>query len=94
MGLYFEWNTHKAAANISKHGISFDEASTAFADVFSVTIADPVHSEEEDRYILLGLTHRNRIIVVVHSERGERIRIISARKATSKERRLYESKEH
>lgn len=90
MPLLFEWNPGKARANARKHGVTFDEASTAFADALSVTIPDPLHSEEEDRLILIGLSHRNRLLVVVHTDRGGRIRIISARRATRKERRQHE----
>jgi uncharacterized DUF497 family protein len=75
---------------LSADGVSFDEASTAFKDTLSLTINDPLHSDEEDRFILIGNSARNRLLVVVHTERGENIRIISARKATKKERKQYE----
>ena len=88
--LLFEWDPNKARTNIGIHGISFDEASTAFKDTLSLTIRDPLHSDEEDRFILIGNSHENRLLVVVHTERGNRIRIISARKATKKERKQYE----
>jgi len=88
--LLFEWDPNKARKNIKIHGISFDEASTAFGDDFSLTIHDPLHSDKEDRFILIGNSHKNRILVVVHSERGNKIRIISARKANKKERKQYE----
>lgn len=88
--LLFEWDPNKARTNIEIHGISFDEASTAFKDTLSLTIHDPLHSDEEDRFILIGNSHENRLLVVVHTERGNRIRIISARKATKKERKQYE----
>ena len=74
-----------------KHGISFDEASTVFADPLSLTMHDPLHSENEERFILIGASHKNRMLIVVHTERGDNIRIISARKATKKERSYYES---
>ena len=86
----FEWDTRKAALNIRKHGISFDEASTAFGDLRSITIPDPYHSIEEERFILLGRSFRGRLVVVVHTETADRIRMISARKATRAERRKYE----
>ena len=70
--------------------MSFDEASTTFQDVLSTTIDDPLHSAGEKRYVLTGLSHRGRLLVVVHTERGDRIRIISARLATNKERKQYE----
>ena len=88
--LLFEWDTHKARKNEETHGVSFDEASTAFRDTLSLTIHDPLHSDEEDRFILIGNSARNRLLVVVHTERGENIRVISARKATKKERKQYE----
>jgi uncharacterized DUF497 family protein len=88
--LLFEWDTHKARKNEETHGVSFDEASTTFRDTLSLTINDPLHSDEEDRFILIGNSGRNRLLVVVHTERGENIRIISARKATKKERKQYE----
>jgi len=88
--LLFEWDSNKARGNIETHGISFDEASTAFGDPLSLTIHDPLHSNEEDRFILLGKSGKNRLLVVIHTERGENIRIISARKATKKERKQYE----
>jgi uncharacterized DUF497 family protein len=90
MGLRFEWDGKKAAGNSRKHGVSFPEASTAFADPLSLTIQDPPHSEQEDRFILLGESNRRRLVVVVHVERGDSIRIISARLATPRERRKYE----
>ena len=91
--LIFEWDDKKAAQNIKKHGISFEEATTVFGDPFSITIYDPLHSKEEDRFVILGMSNKNRILVVVHTERNDRIRIISARKATKKERKQYESNE-
>jgi len=88
--LLFEWDPSKARKNIETHGISFDEASTAFGDTLSVTIHDPLHSDEEDRFILIGNSHRNRLLVIVHTEREDKIRIISARNATKKEGKQYE----
>jgi hypothetical protein len=90
MALLFEWDPGKARRNLRMHGVSFDEASTAFRDPLSKTIDDPLHSEDEERFVLLGLSHRNRLLVVVHTERGDRIRLISARLATNKERVRYE----
>jgi hypothetical protein len=87
---FFEWDPEKAKRNLEIHGVSFDEASTAFGDALSLTIYDPLHSEDEDRFILAGNTYKNRLLIVVHTERGNRIRIISARKATNKEREYYE----
>ncbi len=88
--LLFEWDTNKAKKNIKTHDVSFDEASTAFSDGLSLTIYDPLHSDEEDRLVLIGNSSRNRLLVIVHTERGDKIRIISARKATKKERKQYE----
>lgn len=88
--LLFEWDKNKAKRNIEIHGISFDEASTAFKDTLSLTIHDPLHSDEEDRFTLIGNSVKNRLLVIVHTERGDKIRIISARKATKKERKQYE----
>jgi uncharacterized DUF497 family protein len=90
MSLHFEWNRQKAQTNIAKHGVAFDEASTAFKDVLSITISDPVHSQNEERFVLIGYSCNNRLLVVVHTERGDCIRIISARLATKKERTNYE----
>ena len=91
--LIFEWDEKKAKQNIKKHGISFEEAATVFGDPFSITIYDPLHSGDEDRFVILGISNKNRVLVVVHTDRDERIRIISARKATQKERKQYESNE-
>ena len=85
----FEWNEEKAKTNLKKHRVSFDEATTVFVDPFSITIFDPDHSENEQRYIDIGSSGKNRVLVVVYTERGSNIRIISCRKATSLERKLY-----
>jgi len=90
MSLSFEWDAQKAQANERKHGVAFGDAATAFGDPFSVTIPDPDHSVDEARFVLLGATYRRTIVVVVHADRGENIRIISARRATRAERRAYE----
>jgi len=86
----FEWDEKKAKANLRKHETSFEEAVTVFLDPFSVTIPDPDHSAAEQRYIDLGRSERGRVLVVVYTERGTNIRIISCRKATPMERRVYE----
>ena len=78
MALRFEWDGRKAASNLKKHGVSFGEAATAFADPLSLTVGDPDHSDQEDRFVLLGLSFRGRLVVVAHSEHGAAIRIISA----------------
>jgi len=91
--LIFEWDSQKAKSNLKKHGVSFEEASTAFQNTLSLTIDDPLHSIDEVRVVLIGMSNKNRLLVVVHTERGDNIRIISARKATKKERKNYESNE-
>jgi len=88
--LLFEWDPNKAKENLETHGISFDEASTAFGDTLSLAIYNSLYSEEEDRFILIRNSHRNRLLVIVHAERAENVRIINARKATKKERKQYE----
>ncbi|MDZ4258617.1 MAG: BrnT family toxin [Gemmatimonadales bacterium] len=90
MDLEFEWDPRKAAANLRKHGVTFEEAVSAFADPHSITIPDPDHSIDEDRFILIGRSAMERLLVVVHLERGDRIRLISARLAARRERRTYE----
>lgn len=85
----FEWDPEKARSNLAKHGVAFDEAATAFADTLSLTMFDPDHSEDEDRYLLLGATHAGRMVVVSHTHRGESFRLISARIASRRERRKY-----
>jgi uncharacterized DUF497 family protein len=93
MPLRFAWDARKAAANVRKHGISFPEAASAFADLHSITIPDPDHSAEEDRFVLIGRTRRQLLVVVAHVERGTITRIISARSAGRRERRMYEEGE-
>ena len=90
MGLYFEWDEEKGRRNLRKHGVSFEEAATVFGDSLSLTIEDPGHSMEEERFITIGLSLRHRILVVVHTDRGDSVRIISARVATRRERKGYE----
>ncbi|MDP9267918.1 MAG: BrnT family toxin [Acidobacteriota bacterium] len=86
----FEWDVTKARTNVRVHSVSFDEAKTVFAGTLGVTVPDVVHSEDEERWTTIGLSDRKRLLVVVHSERGGNIRLISARKATAAERRQYE----
>ena len=90
MALIFEWDVEKARANVRKHRVSFEEAATVLGDPLSITISDPLHPKEEERSVIIGRSHRGRTLVVVHTERGERIRIISARSASRGERRQYE----
>ena len=89
----FEWNSSKSSANSKKHGVDFNEAQSVFYDEFALQFFDEDHSEEEDRFIMLGLSNEARVLVVVHCERsnGEVVRITSARKATSTERQYYEA---
>ena len=86
----FEWDNNKAITNLQKHGISFTEAATVFGDPLSTTFPDPDHSINERRFITIGLSTGGKIIILSHTDRGDRIRIISARKATRKERSFYE----
>ena len=88
--MQFEWDESKAASNERKHGVSFTEAMTVFGDPFSLTAFDPDHSAEEDRFITIGSAATGKLIVVSHTDRGNQIRIISARAATSRERKDYE----
>jgi len=90
MKLNFEWDEEKAKANLKKHRIGFEEATTVFIDPFSITIPDPDHSVVEQRYIDIGSSDKGPVLVVVYTERGASIRIISCRKATPSERKLYE----
>jgi len=90
MPLSFEWNEQKARTNLAKHGVSFEEATTVFGDPLSLTIPDPAHSQTEARSVILGHSYRQRLLVVMHTERGDNIRIISARPASRRERKNYE----
>jgi uncharacterized DUF497 family protein len=86
----FEWDDQKAAVNLKKHGVSFEEASTVFRDPFAATGADPDHSFGEHRWVTLGISDRGRLLVVAHAERYNCIRIISARPVTKVEQKIYE----
>jgi uncharacterized DUF497 family protein len=90
MSIKFDWDPGKARRNFRKHGIDFNEASTVFADTLSITILDPDHSEDEQRWVTMGLSNRHRLLVVVHIEEEETIRLITARTADRLERRKYE----
>jgi len=93
--LNFEWDLRKDSFNQNKHGVSFREAKTVFTDEYARLITDPDHSDEEDRFILLGTSIDSRLLVVCHCvRRGETIRIISARKADKRERKIYEGYRH
>ena len=91
MNTEFEWDPVKAASNLEKHGVSFAEAATVFFDPLSLTVPDPTHSLDEQRFVISGLSYQGRHLVVAHADRGARIRIISARLATPSERNKYES---
>jgi len=98
MEIIFEWDTKKAQINLQKHKVGFEEAQTIFADPFLVTFPDEFHSKIEERFISIGMSTRERVLLAVHTEREETsehimIRIISCRKATSSERKIYEEKE-
>lgn len=86
----FEWDAAKARSNLVKHRISFEEATTIFLDERALTAHDPDHSVSEDRFVTTGMSNQTRILTVVHADREERIRIISARRATRRERMMYE----
>jgi uncharacterized DUF497 family protein len=89
----FEWDPEKAKRNLKKHRVSFDEAVTTFYDPLSATFEDPDHSDDEQRYITIGFSSQGRLLVVGHAERGEIVRIISARPATAHERKKHEEQE-
>ena len=86
----FEWNPAKASANVRKHRVSFLEAATVFCDPLAITIFDPEHSHDEDRYITIGVSPSGRVLMAAHTDRGGRVRIITARELTRKEREAYE----
>ena len=90
MSLEFAWKPDKAATNLHKHKVSFQEAATVFADETSATVYDRDHSDEEDRFLTIGYSNRRRLLIVSHTERDNRIRIISARLLKPSERRQYE----
>ena len=91
MGTRFEWDHHKASGNLKKHHASFEEATSVFGDPFSLTISDPDHSDSEVHFLDLGVSYRGRLLVVSYVERGDSIRIISARRATRLEQKQYEN---
>ena len=86
----FEWDPDKAEYNLRKHGVSFQEAATVLGNDASITIYDPDHSDDEDRFITIGWSYQRRLLMVSHTDRGENIRIISSRKLTKSERKAYE----
>lgn len=90
--MIYEWDAAKARGNLRKHKVPFEEAASVFLDLLALTFPDPDHSAEEDREITIGFSSKKRVLFVSHCERGDRIRIISARKATKKERLQYEKR--
>jgi uncharacterized DUF497 family protein len=86
----FEWDPEKAARNLAKHGVAFADAATVFGDPSAVTFADPDHSSDEDRFLTFGHSAEGHLLIVSHTDRGDRTRIISSRRATRKERKIYE----
>lgn len=88
--MQFEWDPQKAAANVKRRRITFDEAASVLGDPLSTTYPDEAHSDEETRFLTIGASHRGRVMVVAHTERNDTIRIISARRATRREREFYE----
>ncbi|MEO0988361.1 MAG: BrnT family toxin [Cyanobacteria bacterium J06639_14] len=88
----FEWNPEKAASNLEKHNVSFQEAATVFNDPLSLTVPDPKHSIDESRYIIIGISRLKQLLIVAHTDREDIVRIISARKVTRRERKFYEER--
>ncbi len=86
----FEWDEEKAASNLEKHGVSFEEATSVFSDPLYVDFVDPDHSDEEQRYLIIGMSETTRLLIVSYTERDGVVRIISARELTAGERRVYE----
>ncbi len=86
----YEWDSAKAAANVEKHGVSFEEAASVFLDPAALTFSDPDHSDDEERAITIGRSARQRVLFVAHTEREDRLRIITARRATHREQEQYE----
>jgi uncharacterized DUF497 family protein len=89
----FEWDSRKAESNLKKHGVSFHEAASVFSDALSITYYDPDHSAREHRFITVGTSRSGWVLMVAHTDRGDNIRIISARKTTRRERKYYEEGE-
>jgi uncharacterized DUF497 family protein len=87
----FEWDPEKAATNLKKHGVSFSKAARVFSDPLSITVHETDHSTEEERYLIVGVSNRSRLLIVSFMERGESIRVISARELTRAERKQYEN---
>ena len=88
--MIFGWDPRKSATNLRKHGVSFAEAGTVFGDELSITVPDPNHSDQEERFLTIGWSNLHRLLMVAHADRGESLRIISARELTKTERKAYE----
>jgi hypothetical protein len=88
--MIFDWDPRKSATNFRKHGVSFAEAGTVFGDELSITVPDPNHSDQEERFLTIGWSNLHRLLMVAHADRGENLRIISARELTKTERKAYE----
>ncbi len=86
----FEWDENKSIINFSKHGVSFEEAKTVFEDPLYIDFYDPAHSDQEERYLIVGESDQRRLLIVSYTERGNSIRIISAREVTRSEREVYQ----
>lgn len=93
MQMEFEWDPAKAARNFDKHGVSFDDAGSVFGDALAITYDDPDHSQEEQRFLTFGHSMDGHLLVVAHTDRGGRIRIIGARRANRRERKFYEERQ-
>ena len=93
MKLGFEWDEEKANANLKKHRVGFDEAVSAFADPRLLTFSDSHHSEDEERFLSIGISYKNRVLIIAYTDRTSKIRIINCRKATASERKRYEENE-
>jgi uncharacterized DUF497 family protein len=87
----FEWDPEKAVRNLAKHGVTFHEAATVFGDARAITFSDPDHSDKKDRFLTIGVSSSNHLLIVSHADRDERTRIISARRGTRRERTIYEA---
>ena len=91
MSFIIEWDPNKATSNLAKHNVSFHEATTVFGDPLALTFPDPDHSHDETRYITIGESIQRQLLIISHTDRGQRIRIISAREVTRQERRIYQN---
>jgi uncharacterized protein len=93
MILGFEWDEEKASANAKKHRVSFEEAVLAFSDPMLITFSDPLHAESEESFLSIGISSKDRVLIVAHTDRSNKVRIVNCRKATASERKRYEEKD-